>query len=160
MKKITVLLFMLLMVASTAFASSQSDRWASINVLDKGFALYYDKDTINYDSDSHMLSSWVRIDISEEARGKYKKENKDIAKELHKVIFNTKDNTVTIDSEYYGYNDAGKRITEGKEEKVNAVVPGSFWDDLYNLVYDCYSTNNLSKNNGQVSPDDLMKSAF
>ncbi|WP_027407620.1 hypothetical protein [Anaerovibrio sp. RM50] len=102
MKKITVLLFMLLMVASTAFASSQSDRWASINVLDKGFALYYDKDTINYDSDSHMLSSWVRIDISEEARGKYKKENKDIAKELHKVIFNTKDNTVTIDSEYYG----------------------------------------------------------
>lgn len=164
MKKVSLLVVLLLLIATSAFASATNDdRWVKIeNPKNKTTAvIYFDKDTIEYDAKTNILTAWLRIDITDEIRAQYKKsdEKSKLYKELNKVEFNTKNRTANIDAQYYGYDKDGNKIFEGKSNKFETIIPDSNIEVFYNTVYGYYKKH---KTNAKKSTkaEDVLKSIF
>ncbi len=154
---------LLLLITTTAFASEKpDDRWGEIELQKQKstIATYFDKETIEYDSNTNILTAWIRMDIPEELRAKYKPEDEKskVCKEFNKVQFNTKNRTANIDAEFYGYDVDGNKVFEGKNNKFETIIPQSNVEKIYNAVYNYYKENQPKAKKKDTKAEDVLKS--
>jgi len=163
MKKVSLLVMLLLLITTSAFASEKpDDRWGEIEFQNKKHAVvtYFDKETIEYDSKTNILTAWIRIDIPEEFRAKYKPEDEKskVYKELNKVQFNTKDRTANLDAEFYGYDADGNKVFEGKRNNFETIIPQSNVEKIYNTIYNYYKENQPKEKKKDTKAEDVLRS--
>ena len=164
MKKLSLLVMLLLLITTSALASEKpDDRWGEIALKNQNTTVttYFDKETIEYDANTNILTAWIRMDIPDELRAKYKPddEKSKICKEFNKVQFNTKERTANIDAEFYGYDKDGNKVFEGKRNKFETIIPQSNIEVIYNAVYGYYKENKLKEKTKKNSKaEDVLRS--
>lgn len=165
MKRVYVLVVTLLLMLITASAYAETkqtnDRWVEIENPNKKVEIkvFYDKETVEYDNTTNILTGWIKIDIPDVMREKYKVGDikRNVYKELNKVQFNTKNKTANIDAEYYGYDKDGNRVLEGKSKKFETIIPGSYIEMWYKTMWGCHQKNKSKKKN---NAEDIFKAVL